>query len=290
MMDYPAELLVTADWLVHHLDDPALRIIDTRKGDGYQVEHIPGSVALGASPLLHDSGDVVAPEAFAALMSGLGVGNHTMVVAYDDGNNLFAARLWWVLNYYGHEHVRVLDGGWDLWLGECRQTALAKAAPAAAKFELHRNAALIADTDYVLASLGKPESQLIDVRGEAEWTRTEPSASTAPGHIPGAVHLVWSDVIAPQSHRFKTPGELQRMFGEIGLRPDNELITYCQGGIRAAHTVFALKLAGFPDVRNYEGSWSVWSRAGTPVVMFREPMTGSANPPNAACTERTIKL
>jgi thiosulfate/3-mercaptopyruvate sulfurtransferase len=267
MTGRPAELLVTTDCLTRNLNDPVLRIVDTRKGDGYKVAHIPGAVALGASPLLHDAGDVIAPEAFAALMSRLGIGEDTMVVAYDDGNNLFAARLWWVLNYYGHDKVRVLDGGWDLWVAESRPVATSGVVSAAARFEPRRNAALIADTDYVLSSLHNSESRLLDVRGDSEWSRTEATGSTAPGHIPGAVHLVWSDVIDPESHRFWAADELQRMFREIGLRPDNEVITYCQGGIRAAHTVFALKLAGFEAVRNYEGSWSAWSRAGTPVAL-----------------------
>lgn len=260
-------LLVTTDWLARHLSDPALRIVDTRKGDGYEAAHIPGAVALGTSPLLHDAGDVIESEAFEALMSRLGVGKDTMVIAYDDGNNLFAARLWWVLNYYGHDKVRVLDGGWDLWVAENRSIDCESLTPVPAQFEPRRNPALIVDTDYVFGSLQKPESQILDVRGNAEWSRTESTGPTAPGHIPGAVHLVWSDVIDPKSHRFKPPGELNRMFREVGLRPENEVITYCQGGIRAAHTVFALSLAGFPVVKNYEGSWSVWSRAKSPISL-----------------------
>lgn len=269
MKEYPAPLLVTTDWLARHLNDPALRIVDTRKGDLHQAGHIPGAVALGVSPLLHDAGDVIAAEDFAAVMSRLGVGSDTMVVAYDDGNNLFGARLWWVLNYYGHEKVCVLDGGWDLWVADGKPVDTGTAATVAAQFEPRRNAALIADSDYVLAALRKSESQLLDVRGDAEWTRAESTGSTASGHIPGAVHLVWSDVIDRESHRFKAPGELWRMFSEIGVRPDNEVITYCQGGIRAAHTVFALRIAGFPAVRNYEGSWSAWSRAGARWLSMR---------------------
>ncbi|MBD3773126.1 MAG: sulfurtransferase [Rhodobacteraceae bacterium] len=254
MTEHPARLLVRTDWLAHHLSDPALRIVDTRKGDGYVPAHIPGAVALGVSPLLHDAGDVIAAEDFAAPMSRLGIGSDTMVIAYDDGNNLFAARLWWVLNYYGYDKVRVLDGGWDLWVAEGRPVDSGMVTPVAAQLELQRNAALIADTDNVLASLRKSESQLLDVRTDAEWTRTDSTGSTMPGHIPSAVHLVWSDVIDPESHRFREPCDLKKMFGEVGVRPDNEVITYCQGGIRAAHTVFALRLAGFPAVRNYEGS------------------------------------
>lgn len=267
MTEYTGNLLVTTDWLARHLHDPTLRIIDTRKGDGYEAAHVPGAVALGVSPLLHDAGDVIAAEDVAALISHLGIGSDTMVIAYDDGNNLFGARLWWVLNYYGHDKVRVLDGGWDLWVDEGRPVDAGTVTPAVVRFEPQRNVALMGDTDYVLQALDKSASQLLDVRGDAEWTRVESTGAAAPGHIPGAVHLVWSDVIDPKSHRFREPGELRRMFGEIGLRPDGEVITYCQGGIRAAHTVFALRLAGFPAVRNYEGSWSAWSRAGLPAAV-----------------------
>ena len=113
-----SELLVTTDWLAAHLDDLDIRVVDTRKGDGYEVAHMPGAVRYPApiTPFLKENGRVPSAEKFAGLMSEIGVGDENLVVAYDDGNNLFAARLWWALNYYGHRKVKLVDGGWDLWL------------------------------------------------------------------------------------------------------------------------------------------------------------------------------
>jgi len=115
--DADQEMLMTGDWLAAHLDDPAIRIVDTRKGDAYDLSHIAGAVGHKGSPFLREEGAIIGPARFAELMSRLGVGDETTVIAYDDGNNLFAARLWWVLNYYGDRRVKVLDGGWDLGCG-----------------------------------------------------------------------------------------------------------------------------------------------------------------------------
>jgi thiosulfate/3-mercaptopyruvate sulfurtransferase len=260
------EFLVNTDWLAAHLDDPAVRIVDTRKGDVYPTAHIPNAVHIGGSPFLRDQGDVIGPAAFAGLISGLGIGTTTMVIAYDDGNNLFGGRLWWALNYYGHRQVRVLDGGFDAWIaeGRAREDTIRTAYPA--EFEPRRKDQWIADSAYVEASIGNPDRVILDVRGAEEWNRLEaPEGSTPPGHIPGAVHLVWSDVIDTTTMRFKSQPRLREMFENLGIRNDQEIIPYCFGGIRAAHSVLALKLAGFGRIRNYEGSWVDWSRAGLPI-------------------------
>jgi thiosulfate/3-mercaptopyruvate sulfurtransferase len=262
------EMLATSDWLASHLNNPEIRIVDARKGDGYKESHVVGAVCYDGTPFLREDGDVIGAESFAALMSGLGISNDTTVIAYDDGNNLFAGRLWWVLNYYGHAQVKVLDGGWDLWSSERRPVDNARIVPRAARFEVRQNDVWIADSAYVQASIGDPERVILDVRGDDEWSRMEASDTTPPGHIPGAVHLVWSDVIEPDTKRFKPVPALRRMFGEIGVSTDMEVITYCQGGIRAAHTALALKLAGYGHVRNYEGSWAAWSRTSFAVEPY----------------------
>jgi len=259
------EMLATTGWLAGHLNDPGIRIVDTRKDEGYLTSHIPGAIALHAPPYLRENGDVLGVDAFAALMSGLGIGHDTTVVAYDDGNNLFAARLWWVLNYYGHSRVKVLDGGWDLWVAEARPVESGFVAPHAREFTADRQDDWIAETAYVQTSIGQPERVILDVRSDEEWSRIEQTNTTQPGHIPGARHLVWSDVIDPETKRFKPINTLRRMFSEAGAAPDKEVIPYCQAGIRAAHTIFALKLAGFGKVRNYEGSWIAWSKSGLSV-------------------------
>lgn len=258
-------LLVTTAWVRDHLDDPALRIVDTRKADGYAASHIPGALCLDASPFLRDNGDVTGTQEFAQIMSRLGIDAGTSVVAYDDGKNLFAARLWWVLKYYGHADVRVLDGGWDRWAAENKPCDNHETVASPARFEPKISDRWKADSDTVEAAIASPERVILDVRSEDEWLRIEESGSTPPGHIPGALHLVWSEVINPDDMCFKPTADLRVLFHDIGLRQEQEILVYCLGGIRAAHSVLALRLAGFAHARNYEGSWAAWSRADRPI-------------------------
>ncbi len=260
MTNHQAELLVTTEWLAAHRDDHAIRIVDTRKGDGYEAAHIPGAVRYPATitPYLKENGRVPGAARFAALMSALGVGDEHLVVAYDDGNNLFAARLWWALNYYGHREVRLLDGGWDLWMAEGRPVASQPPERVSASFTPRIDDSSIAEWETVQAAITNPGWSILDVRSENEWTGADPMGTKRGGHIPGAVHLEWRETIDPASKRFKAAPALRRIFTRLGLSPDKEVITYCQGGIRAAHTALALRLAGFERVRNYERSWSEW--------------------------------
>jgi thiosulfate/3-mercaptopyruvate sulfurtransferase len=145
-------LLVTGDWLEANLSDPAIRIVDARKCDGYDEAHIAGAAKITARPFLRENGDVIAPASFSAAMADLGIGPDTTVVAYDDGNNLFAGRLWFVLNYYGHRNVKVLDGGWDLWKAEGRPVDGQATVPAKVVFEAAPEAGWLADTAYVAQS------------------------------------------------------------------------------------------------------------------------------------------
>jgi len=262
------DCLVTAAWLQAHLADDNLRIVDTRKGDGFVDGHIPRAVALGVNPMLHEPGKVIDPASFAALMSGLGIDDSTRVVVYDDGNNLFGGRLWWVLRHYGHANVRVLDGGWDHWqAGEYPIESGPARTPRPAAFVPVIDPTLIASTEQVLASIDHPQRLILDVRGDSEWLRAAPTEQSKAGHIQSAIHRVWTAVVDPVSHCFLPPDRLQALFADAGLDPDKEVIVYCQGGIRAAHTVVALKLAGYRSVRNYEGSWGEWSRADLPTVI-----------------------
>jgi len=272
MHDLPEKPLISANRLAAQLDQPGLVIVDTRKGDGYDSAHISGARKLGLSPLLHHPGRVETPEVVAAEMTRLGAGSDAPVVAYDDENNLFGARLWWVLRHYGHQRVRVLDGGWDGWVAA--GLPVTDRAPGDAQpgdFRAQVLPAWLADTADVQSAVDTPEVQVLDVRGEAEWLRQAPTESSIAGHVPGALHMVWTDVIDPETHRFRPASALRDRFIALGLRPEAEVIAYCQGGIRAAHGVLALRLAGFERVRNYEGSWAEWSRRNMPTVIEALP-------------------
>ncbi|MEX0970516.1 MAG: sulfurtransferase [Paracoccaceae bacterium] len=273
-MGMPETPLVSGDWLAERLNQPGLVIVDTRKGDGYAKAHIPGARQLRLDPHLHHPGRVEDPEVFATEMARLGIGPETLVVAYDDGNNLFGARLWWVLRHYGHDNAVVLDGGWDGWmLAGLPVTDDAAPVTGPGAFAARVTPEHLAQTADVRAAMDDPDQQILDVRGDAEWLRAKPTEASMAGHIPGALHLVWTDCLDPVTRRFRPASELRARFSTLGLRPEAEIITYCQGGIRAAHTVLALTIAGFARVRNYEGSWAEWSRAKMPALIEPTPVT-----------------
>ena len=268
-----SEMLVTTQWLATHLDDPAVCVVDTRKGDGYETSHIDGAVRYPASmaPFLKESGRVPSADRFAALMSEIGVGDESLVIAYDDGNNLFAARLWWALNYYGHRQVQVLNGGWNLWIAEGRAVTSASASLRPARFTPKIDESWIAECEQVRAAIKNPACSILDVRADKEWTGADPMGTKRGGHIPSAVHLDWRETIDQVTKRFKPTSAIREMFARIGLSPEKEVITYCQGGIRAAHTAFALRLAGYDRIRNYERSWSEWgNREDLPIEVAQE--------------------
>ncbi len=268
-----SEMLVTTEWLTTHLDDPLIRIVDTRRGDGYETSHIPGALRYPASitPFLKEQGRVPSAERFAELMSEMGIGDETLVIAYDDGNNLFAARLWWALNYYGHGLVKLLDGGWDLWIAERRAVTNVPATPRPASFTPKIDERWITEWEQVRAAIEKPGCGILDVRSDKEWTGADPMGTMRGGHIPDAVHLEWRETIDQVSKRFKPAPVLREMFERLRLTRDKEVITYCQGGIRAAHTAFALRLAGYDQVRNYERSWSEWgNREDLPIENLQD--------------------
>jgi len=267
-MILPDAPLVSGDWLAARLDQAGLVIVDTRKGDGYAEAHVPSARRLALSPLLHTPGQVIEADVFEAEMARLGIGPDTLVVAYDDANNLFGARLWWVLRYYGHDNAVVLDGGWDAWISAgLPVTDDTPHAPEPGAFKARPKPEHLATTADVHAAMDDANRQILDVRGKAEWLRDAPTEASMAGHIPGALHMVWTDCLDPETRRFRPKDDLHALFKALGLRREAEIIPYCQGGIRAAHSVLALTLAGFDRVRNYEGSWAEWSRTKMPATI-----------------------
>jgi thiosulfate/3-mercaptopyruvate sulfurtransferase len=271
------ELLVEPDRLTDHLDDPDVRVIDCATLEAYRRAHIPGAVHLPVhyyikeqAPPGADHGTfVMPPQEFEALMGRLGVSNDTLVVPYDDNNALVAARMWWVLNYYGHTNVRVLNGGWHRWLTEGRPATFHATRPKPATFTARPNPELIADAEYLKAHLGDPSCQVLDARTDEEWSGTNARGNRRTGHVPGARHLEWVRFVeTADTRRFLPAEEIERLLAEAGLTRDRATITYCQGGIRAAHAAFAMALVGFDNIRVYDGSMRDWAnRDDTPLTL-----------------------
>ena len=271
MTDYTRpELLVDGSWLQEHLDDPNLRIVDCDTRDAFRRAHIPSAVCP-ADNFFKDPNDrrfVMPPDLFAETMAGLGIGDDTDVVTYDAGG-ITAARLWWCLNYYGHTRVRVLNGGWNQWLADGRPMTMAETRPSASKpFTPRVNDSIRAGAEDILERLEKPEVVILDVRTDGEWDGSNTRGNKRQGHMPGAVHLEWTNnLTADDLRRFKSPDDLRAMYEAAGVTPDKEIVTVCQGGIRAAQTAFTLTLLGYERVRNYDGSFSDWgNRDDTPIV------------------------
>jgi thiosulfate/3-mercaptopyruvate sulfurtransferase len=266
--------LITADELRTMLDEPELRIADVRwsleRGparDDYIAGHIPGAVFVD---LDHDLSQPTgpgrhpfpSPEHFARAMRRAGVSARTRVVAYDDVGGSVAARLWWLLRFYGHDDVAVLDAGLQAWEGPLQQSWVhvaegdfRAATPPRAQV-LDFDAVRTLSSDTVLLDARAPERY----RGE-----TEPIDPRA-GHIPGAVSAFWKGNLGPDG-RFLTTAELRKRFTGLGVRADSLPVAYCGSGVNACHDLLALELAGLRG-RLYAGSWSDWSgRPEAPVEL-----------------------
>jgi thiosulfate/3-mercaptopyruvate sulfurtransferase len=180
-----------------------------------------------------------------------GINTASRVVIYDDQGNRFAARVFYFLEFFGHSRVRVLNGGFRKWQSEGRPTSTENPRVPPGDFALRPNGALIATSPWVAAHLSDPSVKLVDARSAAEYVA---------GHIPGAVHLDWTRTLAPGDIKTFLPAvELQQLFAEARLTHDQEAVTYCQMGMRAAEVYFVLRLLGYPRVRVYDGSWEDWS-------------------------------
>jgi thiosulfate/3-mercaptopyruvate sulfurtransferase len=266
------DYLVGPEWLAGHLTDPNLRVCDCRfTGDpdssrqAYLDGHIPGAVySCWLKELCADNIQVTTflpPPAKAALALGrLGITADTDVIAYADNASLYATRLWHVLRHYGHAAVRLLDGGLEAWLGTGRALETGQVAAPPVIFRPGTPQQAVAAIE-LRDRLHDPSLQVLDVRSAAEYEGVTVRAARG-GHIPAAILLPWDELV-DDGGRYLDVQRLRDRFRQAGLDPAREIVTYCQGGIRAAHTAVALHLAGYDHVRIYDGSWAEWGNDPT---------------------------
>jgi thiosulfate/3-mercaptopyruvate sulfurtransferase len=274
--------LVTGEWLQARLDHPGLVVVESDEDVLlYETGHIPGAVKVDWHTELNDPvvRDYVDGEGFAALLSRKGIARDDTVVIYGDKNNWWAAYALWVFSLFGHEDVRLLDGGRDKWIAEGRPitTDATTRRPTEYPVVERDDRVLRAYKDDVLAHLGSP---LIDVRSPEEYNGSRTSAPAYPeegalraGHIPSAQSVPWGRAVA-EDGGFRPRAELDSIYrGEAGLGDGDAIIAYCRIGERSSHTWFVLKhLLGFENVRNYDGSWTEWGSAvRVPIVTGDEP-------------------
>src|SRR5258708_33113040 len=276
------EMVVTAEWVSRHLDDPDLVVAESDEDVLlYETGHVPGAVKLDWHTELNDpvTRDYVDGAGFAKLMSQKGISRDSTLVLYGDKNNWWAAYALWVCTLFSHPDVRLLDGGRTKWIAEGRPLSTETPTRAPSDYPVvERNDALIrAFRDDVLAHLGRP---MIDVRSPGEYPGEllhmpdyPQEGAVRGGHIPGARNVPWARAAAEDA-TFRRRTELESIYtDEVGLRPDDDVVVYCRIGDRPSPTWCMLHhRLGFPQVRNYDGSWTEWGNA------VRAPITRGANP------------
>jgi thiosulfate/3-mercaptopyruvate sulfurtransferase len=285
--------VVSTEWLAEHLGDAAVCVVDIRgkvlppgskpryvpKRDDYVASHVPGAVFVDWTTDIVDLDDpvpvqVAGPEAFARKMSELGIGDDTLVVAYDDYDHIFAGRLAWALRYYGHDAVAMLDGGWSRWVAERRPTTHEVPSRARATFTPRARVSLRRSADDVARSLGDAQVLLIDARPADQYSGAV-SAAGRGGHIPGARNVPYARLVDAQTGRFLPPADLARAFADAGIdvsRLPREVVVYCNGGVSCTVPQNALRMLGRDDVAVYDGSWNEWGNdASRPIRGGSEP-------------------
>lgn len=267
------EVLVDTQWIEEHLKDEKVRIaeVDYDPTANYELGHIPGSVLIKWKADINDpiARNILNKQAFEDLLQRIGVNNDTTLALYGDFNNWFAAFAFWVFKYYGFNDVRIINGGRKKWLQEDRPLTkdvrnYTKGNYKVAEKEPDSNIRVY--LDYVRNTLGSKSKSLVDVRSPKEFTGEILAPPEYPtehaqrgGHIPGATNIPWSQAVNDSDGTFKSAGELKTLYESKGITPDKEIITYCRIGERSSHTWFALKyLLGYPNVKNYDGSWTEW--------------------------------
>jgi thiosulfate/3-mercaptopyruvate sulfurtransferase len=224
------EYLVDTAWVDAHKDDPNAVIVDTDVEPAYLRGHIPGAILVPDNYEKDpDTGRVhiMPPDKFAAMCQGLGIGDDTLVVAYDHSQSLYATRLWWALDYYGHSNVKVLNGGWRSWVKQGCPISFDRPAPRPnVKFTPRPNESIMVKVDELKANCSLDDVVVWDVRSDGEYSGDNSRGNQRVGHIPGAAHLEWFNVMDRETYLFKPADEIRRMLKEQGITPDKRVYTY----------------------------------------------------------------
>ncbi|HUF23653.1 MAG TPA: sulfurtransferase [Vicinamibacterales bacterium] len=235
-------------------------IVDTRPAESFAEGHLPGAIHLDLWGFSLIDTDEAPRRAFLWMIHHVleqrGINADRPVVVYEDTSGIRAARVFWFLEYFGHPDTRVLDGGLSAWLDARLPVTRDATPPKAAEWKAAPRLAAAAGWKDVALSLDSPDAVMLDTRSDDEYTGRVARAKRG-GAIPGAVHVEWTRNLAADGS-FKPDDDLRAMYEAAGVTPDREVITYCQGGYRAAHGYLALRLLGYPRVRNYLGSWKEW--------------------------------
>lgn len=257
---FATDVLVDTEWIEAHAADPSLRVLEVGgNANAFGEGHLPGAAFVSMRSLSNPDdpigGQIATAAQVSAVLSNMGLGRDQTVVLYDRRNNLQAARAYWVLKYYQHADVRIYNGGTPKWTedGQVMSTVIVEYEPS--DYQAGPPDPEIRTTwQYVVDHTDDPATLFCDTRGPEEYLGRDVRAERG-GRIPGSINVEWTAAVNANG-TFKSSEELAALYGEAGFTPDKEIITYCQSGVRGAHTWFVLsELLGYPRVRNYDGSW-----------------------------------
>ena len=258
-----AHLILTPHDLAHALGQtasPRPLVLDMRPPDAYAAGHVPGAIHLDLWGVSLIDTDPAPLDAFMWMIEHVlaihGVESSTPIVVYDEQSGVRAARAFWFLEYFGHPSVRVLDGGYGAWTRAGLPVTRDSDPARLTEWTGSRENATLATWKDVRDAIDRSDSVIVDARTDGEYCGTTVRAKRG-GAVPGAVHIEWTRNLTSAGD-FKPADELRGMYESAGVTPDRQVITYCQGGYRAAHSYLALRLLGYPRVRNYVGSWKEW--------------------------------
>tara|TARA_B100001123_G_scaffold133386_1_gene154592 strand:+ start:26548 stop:27411 length:864 start_codon:yes stop_codon:yes gene_type:complete len=263
------EVLVTTQWVDDHINDDGISVVEVNVDtELYDQGHITGAIGWSWKTQLADQvrRDILSKGDIEYLLSQSGINNESTIVLYGDSNNWFAAWAFWQLKVYGHDDVRLMDGGRKKWQAEGRQ--LTTELPLVSATEYHANDAdptLRAFLSEVQEQVDNSAVELVDVRSLAEFTGEIlappglPETCQRGGHIPGALNIPWGLTVTEDLGTFKSREELAELYSERGITGELPIITYCRIGERSSHSWFVLKyLLGYDNIKNYDGSWTEW--------------------------------
>src|SRR5687768_15625334 len=262
------DVVVGTEWVAQHRADPNVRVVEVDVDTAaYDQGHVPGAIGWNWTTELCDTlvRDIVPKAKLEKLLGASGITPDTEIVLYGDNNNWFAAWAFWQLKVYGHRDVRIMDGGRKKWLAEGRDLETARPPVNSTTYKAKdADVSIRAFLPEVQRALGRPDTVMVDVRSPQEFTGEIlappglPETCQRGGHIPGAKSIPWGKA-CNEDGTFKSPDDLRALYGGAGVTPDRPVIAYCRIGERSSHTWFVLKhLLGYPDVKNYDGSWTEW--------------------------------
>jgi thiosulfate/3-mercaptopyruvate sulfurtransferase len=276
MSEHELPLILEPERLESFLGAPGLLVVDLSKSSTYLQYHIPGAVHLEYGDMVASrppvAGLLPEPALLQRLFSRLGIGSETHVVAYDDEGGGRAARLLWTLELLGHRRFSLLNGGLIAWANENHPLVSGQVRPEPAELRVEFDPTPIAEANYILEHLNQSGFALVDARGQDEYTgRTRFSARG--GHIPGAVHWDWVRAMDQRGNlRLRPAEELRQELSDLGMRPEQTIVAYCQTHHRSSLVYLVLKSLGYAGAKGYPGSWSDWgNRSDTPVAEGPDP-------------------